>query len=129
MQAAFARPLRLLVTGFHRALRLVLTSGVSSAPEDDGAILVLLGTEHIVELQGEAVQVTDVQRAEVVVESVVEEGVVDGEVVRRRADGGRLDGSRTFSGSLRSFPGGGLDGLAVGEDGLGRGRVDVRSQV
>lgn len=129
MQAAFARPGRLLVTGFHRVLRLVLTSGVSSAPEDDGAILVLLGTEDIVELQGEAVQVTDVQRAEVVVESVVEEGVVDGEVVRRRADGGGLNGSRAFGGSLRSFPGGGLDGLAVGEDGLGRGRVDVRSQV
>lgn len=51
------------------------------------------------ELQGEAVQVTNVERAKVVVESIVQEGIVDGEVVRRLTGGG-LDGCRAFGGSL-----------------------------
>lgn len=76
-----------------------LTSGVGSAPEDDWAILVLLGTEDVMELQGEAVQVANVERAKVVVESIVQECIVDGEVVRCLTGGG-LDGCRAFGGSL-----------------------------
>ena len=34
------------------------------------------------ELDGKAVEVSDVQRAKVVVESIVEEGIVNGEVTR-----------------------------------------------
>ena len=61
----------------------LLTSGVSSAPEDNGPITVLLSTEDLVELNRKAVQVANVQRPKVVVEGIVEQGVVNGEVARR----------------------------------------------
>lgn len=77
----------------------LLTPRVGGAVEYNGTVLVLLGAEDIVELNGKAVQVTDVQRAKVMVESVVEKDVVNGEVVGRRAFGiergsfGRSSGS------------------------------------
>lgn len=80
-----------------------LTSGISGAPENNRPVLVLLGTEDIVESNGEAVQVANVQRAKVVVESVVQETVINGEVAwcgaaaARRRDG--------VCRSLRSLPG------------------------
>lgn len=58
-----------------------LTSRVGSAPKYDGAVLVLLGTEDLVELKGEPVQVADVEWAKVMVEVVIEEGVIDGKVI------------------------------------------------
>lgn len=60
--------------------RAQLTPRVGGAPENDGPVLVLRRSQDIVEVEREAVQVADVQRAEVVVEGVVEEAVVDGEV-------------------------------------------------
>lgn len=102
-----------------------LTSGVSSAPEHNGTILVLLSAEDIVELNRKAVEVANVQRTEVMVESVVEESVINGEVARRCSVG--LERGRLNS-SLRTFPrGNGL--LWVGENGIGRGRMDVRGKV
>lgn len=59
-----------------------LTSGVSSAPENNWAVLVFLSTKDVVELDGKAVKVSDVQRAKVVVECIVEESIVNGEVAR-----------------------------------------------
>lgn len=51
---------------------MVLTSGIGSTPEDDRTVFVLLGTENLMELEGKAVQVTDVEWAKVMVEVVVE---------------------------------------------------------
>lgn len=56
------------------------TTRIRGAPEDNGPILVLGRSEDIVEVEGKAVQVADVERAKVVVEGVVEQAVVDGEV-------------------------------------------------
>lgn len=53
------------------------------------------------ELDRKAVEVSNVQRTEVMVESVVEESIIDGEVARSLARFGSL----SISGSLRSFPG------------------------
>lgn len=80
---------------------LILTPWVSSAPEDDGSISVLLGSKNVMELDRKAVEVSNVQRTEVMVESVVEESIIDGEVARSLARFGSL----SISGSLRSFPG------------------------
>lgn len=59
------------------------TSCICATPEDDCAITVGWITEDLVELHGKAVQVTDMQWAEVVVKSVVQKGVINGEVDRR----------------------------------------------
>lgn len=71
------------------------------------------------EVQGEAVQVADVQRAKVVVEGVVEEAVVDGEV-----EGCSLLGRAALRGRARRR---GL--VAVGEERVGRGRLCVGREV
>ena len=52
------------------------------APEDYGTVLILLGAEDIVELDGKAVQMANVQRAKVMMEGIVQEDVVNGEVAR-----------------------------------------------
>lgn len=60
-----------------------LTSRISETVENNGSISVLFGTQNVVELDGKPVQVTDVQRAKVVVERVVQKSVIDGEVAGR----------------------------------------------
>lgn len=60
-----------------------LTPWVCGTVEDDWSVLVILVSQNIVELDGEAVEVTNVQRAEIVVKGVVEERVIDGEVAWR----------------------------------------------
>lgn len=79
-----------------------LTSRIGSAPKDDRAVLVLLGTEDLVELKGEPVQVTDVEWAKVMVEVVVEEGVINGEVIGLPV-GWLLDGLGAVTGPLRAL--------------------------
>lgn len=81
-----------------------LTPGIGSAPEHDWSVLVLLGTEDLVELEGKAVEMTDVKRTKVVMEIVVKEGVIDGEVVRLLVCG-LLDGLRTMASPLRALAG------------------------
>lgn len=103
------------------------TARVSPTPEDNGPVLVLLGTEHIVKVQRKAVQVADVERAKVVVESVVQEGVVNGEVEGRRL-GGAGNRLGALSSALRPLPRG-LQRLRVGEKCVGRGRMDVSGEV
>jgi hypothetical protein len=101
-----------------------LTSRISGAPEHNGPILVPLRTQDIVELNGKAVQVTNVQRAKVMVKGVVEEGIIDGKVAWRRAV---RFGERGRS-SLTSFPG--RDGsLRVREEVVVGGRIQVRGEV
>jgi len=48
------------------------TPGVSLAPKDNGPVLILLRGKDFVEVQGKPVEVSNVQRAKVVVEGVVE---------------------------------------------------------
>ena len=59
------------------------TSRVCPAPEHDGPALVLFGSKDLVELQGEAVQMANVEGAEVVVESIVQKGIINRKVARR----------------------------------------------
>lgn len=63
---------------------MVLTPRVRSTPKHDRTIFVFLGAKDIVEANGKAVQVTNVQGPKVVVKGIVEECVVDGKVARRR---------------------------------------------
>lgn len=79
-----------------------LTSRIGSAPKDDGAVLVLLGTEDLVKLEGKPIQVTDVEWAKVMVEVVVEEGVINGEVIGLLV-GGLLNGLGPMTGPLRAL--------------------------
>lgn len=104
-----------------RLLRGLLTPRVRGAPEDNGPVLVLGRGQHVVEVEGEAVQVADVQRAEVVVEGVVEEAVVDGEVE------GLLGPPR-----LPAAPRGRArrrGRVGVGEEGVGRRGLGVGGEV
>jgi len=48
------------MTGNTKICLIELTARIVAAPEDNGPILVLLGTEEVVELQREAVQVANV---------------------------------------------------------------------
>lgn len=89
MQAAFARPRNnervsksILFKTHFGTTRSRLTPRISSTVEDNGSVSVLLGAQDIVELDSEAVQVANVQRAKVVVERVVQKSVVNGEVAR-----------------------------------------------
>lgn len=61
--------------------------------------MVFLGSKHLVELQGEAIKMADVKRAEVVMEGIVEQLVIDGEVTRGLAGGLGRDGRRSINGS------------------------------
>lgn len=77
------------------------------------------------ELNGKAVQMSDMKRAEIVVEGIVEERIVNGKVARRLAV---ARGRRRMTGgsSLGSFP----RGLGMRwEQGIGVGRVDVGSKI
>jgi len=56
------------------------TSRVCVAPEDYRSVLVRRIAQNLVQLHGEAVQVANVQRAEVAVESIVEQCLVNAEV-------------------------------------------------
>lgn len=69
------------------------TSRVCATPKDNGSVLVLLGTQNVVELECETVQVANVERAKVVVECIVKELVVDGKVAGRLAARSRCCGS------------------------------------
>ena len=101
-------------------LRGPLTPRVRGAPEDNGPVLVLGRGEDVVEVEGEAVQVADVQRAEVVVEGVVEEAVVDGEVE------GLLGPPRVAAPRGRARRRG---RVGVGEEGVGRRGLRVGGEV
>lgn len=103
-----------------------LTSRVGGAPKDDGSVLVLLRAEDVVEADGEAVQVADVQRTKVVMEGIVQEGVVDGEVARGCAGTGQ---GRCIGGARRPFPGRWGRWLGGWKQGFGRGRVDVGGEI
>ena len=60
---------------------------VCSAPEYHSSVIVGWIAENLMELHGESVEVTDMQRPEVVVESIVQEGIIDREVDRWRTRG------------------------------------------
>lgn len=82
----------------------ILTSWVGPAPENNGSVLILLGTEDLMKLKGESVQVTDVEWAKVVVKVVVKKGIIYGEVVRLPVSG--LDNSLgSMAGFLRPLGG------------------------
>ena len=80
-----------------------LTLRISSAPEDNWSLLVLLGSQYVMELDSKAVQVADVERTKVMVESVVKERIVDSKVAGLRS---RWFGERGSAGSesCRSLP-------------------------
>lgn len=59
----------------------LLTSRIRHTPEHNWSVLVLLGSQDLMELERESVEVPNVQWAEVVVKCVVEEGIVNCEVV------------------------------------------------
>lgn len=105
-----------------------LTPWIGSAPEDNGSIFILLGTENLVELERESVQVTDVEWAKVMVEVVVQKGVIDSEVVRLLV--GRLGhGLGTMARSLRPLGRRSLRRFGIRKQGVLVGRMDVRGQV
>lgn len=107
-----------------------LTSRVSSAPENNGAVLVLLCAQDVMELDGESVEMADVQRAKIMVESVVQKSIVDGEIAWLRSV--RLGGERgrTGSSSLTSLLGGSWQRLlGVRERRVWRRRMDVGGKV
>lgn len=81
-----------------------LTPWVGPTPEHDRTVLVLLSTQNLMKLEGKSVQVTDVERAKVVVEVVVEQGVINGEVVRLPV-AGQLSRLGSVAGSLRPLAG------------------------
>lgn len=55
-------------------------TAIGPAPKHNDTALVLRVAQDIVQRHGEAVQMTDVQRAKIVVERVVQQGIIDGEV-------------------------------------------------
>jgi hypothetical protein len=80
MHAAFARPV-LVVSLVHGGYcDGCLTPRVCAAPEDYCPVLVGGIAQDLVQLHCEAVQVTNVERAEVAMERVVEQRLVDAEV-------------------------------------------------
>lgn len=103
------------------------TARVGSAPEYNGPVLVLLGSQNLVELQREAVEVTDVERAKVVVEGIVEESVVNGKVVRLpQSLRGRRRGS--VGGLLRALAGG-AGWFGIGEERVLVGGIEVGGEI
>lgn len=68
------------------------TSRIGMTPEHNGAILIVWMSQYFVELDGEAIQMADVQWTKVGVESIVQQAVVDGEVE------GRMLGRRCWHG-------------------------------
>jgi hypothetical protein len=80
----------------------MLTPRVGVAPKDDWSALILGVSKHLVQQDGEAVEVTNVQRAKVGVEGIVEQVLVDGEIdrgERRRGWGsGRVRAGRALGG-------------------------------
>ena len=60
----------------------LLTPRVGIAPENNGTVLVGWVAQYFVELHGEAVEMADVQWAEVAMERIVEQRLVDAEVDR-----------------------------------------------
>lgn len=63
-----------------RFLKIQHTAGISFAIENHRPRLVLSRSKDIMELDGETVEVSDVQWSEVVVESIVKQGIVNREV-------------------------------------------------
>jgi len=101
------------------------TARVCPAPENNRPVLVLLGTQNLVELQREAVEMANVERAKVVVEGIVEEGIVDGEIVRLpqlSLGGGPIGGSL---GALAWGP----RRFGVGEQRVLIGGIEVGSEI
>ena len=82
-----------------------LTPRVGGAPEHNWTVLVLFGPKDVVELDGEPVKVSNVQRAKVMMESIVQELIIDGEIAWRCLVGGRRERGRSLSdsSSLRSL--------------------------
>lgn len=102
------------------------TARVGSAPEYNGPVLVLLGSQNLMELQREAVEVADVERAKVVVEGIVEERVVDGEVVRLPQS---FRGRRGSAGRLLRALAGGAGWFGIGEERVLVGGIEVGSEI
>lgn len=63
-----------------RFMKIQHTAGISFAVENHRPRLVLRRSKNIMELDGEAVEMSDVQWSEVVVESIVKQGIVNREV-------------------------------------------------
>ena len=59
------------------------TPRVCTAPEDYCSLLIRWVAKNLVQLDSKAIQVANVERAEVAMESVVQQGLVDAEVHRR----------------------------------------------
>lgn len=74
-----------------------LTARIGLAPEDDGPVLVAGDGEDLVEEDGEAVEMADVEGAKVGVEGIVSERPVEGEVDGRLGLGrGQFSGRSEF---------------------------------
>jgi hypothetical protein len=79
MHAAFARPV-VVSLGHQCRCHGILTPRVCAAPEDDCPVLVGRIAQDLVQLDREAVQVTNVKRTKVAMEGIVEQRLVDAEV-------------------------------------------------
>jgi hypothetical protein len=77
------RDLGMLICAIERSRFGALTPRVGAAPEDDSAVLVGWVAQNFMQLNSEAVEVTNVQWAEVTMEGIVQESLVDTEVDRR----------------------------------------------
>lgn len=98
------------------------------APENNGPVLVVGVAQNLVQLNGEAVEVANVEWAEVGVEGVVQQGAVNGEVDGRRVGlGWRSRTCLSLGRALAWRPA--LLGGGVGEGSLGVGRRRVRGEI
>lgn len=125
MQAALARPSKRVSARFQACIGYkILTSGIGSAPKHYWAVLVLLGSKNVVEADGEAVEVANVQRAKIMVECIVEQRVVHGEVAGRICVScrSRRDVASAVTSPSRRLGRGNKNGVGVGG-------VDVSCQV
>lgn len=101
MQAALARPETCLALVVPSQLMGLHTPRVCTAPEYYCALLVGRVAENLMQLDGEAVEVTNVERAEVAVEGVVQQGLVDTEVHGRERLGATSRGALGARRALR----------------------------
>jgi hypothetical protein len=76
----------------HKAGGVCAASRIGLTVEDHRAITVGGVSEDLVEKDGESVQVTNVERAEIRMERIVEKGIVNSKVNRRSALGRRGSG-------------------------------------
>lgn len=101
------------------------TARISSAPENNGPVLVLLRSEDLVELQRKAVEMSNVKRAKVVVEGVVEKSIIYCEIVGLLV----VLGGSGLDIALRSLPRRPRSLVGVGKQRVGIGRLGVSGEI